>query len=63
MATPAPAETNWREQMTREDRIKVCQHIMAKLSSTLCMGLCAFLELVMCFANLMLFFRLLSDGS
>lgn len=26
-------DTNWRDAMTREDRIKVCKHILEKLST------------------------------
>ena len=33
MATIASLDTDWRDAMTREDRIKVCQHIMQKLST------------------------------
>lgn len=34
MANPAASDAGWRHSMSREDRIKVCQHIMGKLSCT-----------------------------
>ena len=33
MSLVAPGDTDWRDMMTREDRIKVCQHIVTKLQA------------------------------